>query len=42
MGNCANTLGRCLHNLTLQKEGKILEGHIQADHVNMLVSIPPK
>ena len=31
-----------LHDLAGQKESKILEGHLQADHVHMLVSIPPK
>jgi putative transposase len=25
-----------------QKESQILEGHLQADHVHVLVSIPPK
>ena len=31
-----------LHDLAGQKESKILEGHLQADHVHLLVSIPPK
>ena len=31
-----------LHDLAGQKQSKILEGHLQADHVHMLVSIPPK
>ena len=35
-------LGDVLHDLAYQKESKILEGHLQADHVHMLVSIPPK
>ena len=35
-------LGQVLHDLARQKESKILEGHLQADHVHMLVSIPPK
>ena len=26
----------------MQKESKVLEGHLRADHVHMLVSIPPK
>ena len=34
--------GDVLHDLALQKESKILEGHLLADHVHMLVSIPPK
>ena len=25
-----------------QKESRILEGHLLADHVHMLISIPPK
>ena len=35
-------LWEVLHDLALQKESKILEGDLQADHVHMLVSIPPK
>jgi putative transposase len=35
-------LGQVLHDLAGQKESRILEGHLQADHVHMLVSIPPK
>jgi len=31
-------LGQVLHDLAGQKEIKILEGHLQADHVHMLVS----
>jgi putative transposase len=31
-----------MHNLAEQKESRILEGYLQADHVHMLVSIPPK
>jgi putative transposase len=31
-----------LHDLAFQKESRILEGHLQADRVHMLVSIPPK
>jgi len=31
-----------LHDLALQKESKIIQGHLQAAHVHMLVSIPPK
>ena len=26
----------------LQKESQIVEGHLKADHVHMLISIPPK
>jgi putative transposase len=35
-------LGQVLHDLAGQNESKILEGHLQADHVHMPVSIPPK
>jgi len=28
--------------LASQKECKILEGHLMADHVHILISIPPK
>jgi putative transposase len=31
-----------LRELALQKESKILEGHMRGDHIHMLVSIPPK
>ena len=35
-------LGQLFHDLAAQKECKILEGHLQPDHVHMLISIPPK
>jgi putative transposase len=35
-------LGEVLHDLVFQKENRILKGHLKADHVRMLVSIPPK
>lgn len=35
-------LGDALHELARQKESKILEGHLQSDHVHILISIPPK
>jgi putative transposase len=41
-GELRKHLGEVLHELAYQKESKILEGHLQADHVHMLVSIPPK
>ena len=41
-GQLRKHLGGVLHDLAYQKESKILEGHLQADHVHMLVSIPPK
>ena len=31
-----------LRELARQKESEIIEGHLMADHVHMLVSIPPK
>jgi putative transposase len=30
------------HKLAAQKESRIEEGHLQPDHVHMLISIPPK
>jgi putative transposase len=41
-GQLSKYIGQVLHDLAGQKESKILEGHLQADHVHMLVSIPPK
>ncbi len=41
-GQLRKYIGQVLHDLAGQKESKILEGHLQADHVHMLVSIPPK
>jgi putative transposase len=35
-------LGEVLRTLATQKESKIEEGHLMADHVHMLISIPPK
>lgn len=35
-------LGDALHELARQKESKILEGHLQSDHVHVLISIPTK
>jgi putative transposase len=35
-------LGEVFHKLALQKESKIIEGHLMPDHVHMLISIPPK
>ena len=35
-------LGQVFKMLALQKESKILEGHLMVDHVHMLISIPPK
>ena len=48
-GQLRKYLGEVFHDLARQKESKILEGHlqqdhvhIQQDHVHMLISIPPK
>ena len=35
-------LGAIFHALAEQKDCKILEGHLMADHVHMLVEVPPK
>ena len=35
-------LGKLFHELAKQKGCEIVEGHLMADHVHMLVSIPPK
>ena len=41
-GQIRKHLGQLFHDLAAQKECKILEGHLQPDHVHMLISIPPK
>ena len=41
-GQLRKNLGEVLHELARQKECKILEGHLQPDHIHMLISIPPK
>ena len=35
-------LGEVFRKLAEQKESRIEEGHLLADHVHMLISIPPK
>jgi putative transposase len=35
-------LGEVFRRLAEQKESKIEEGHLQPDHVHMMLSIPPK
>jgi putative transposase len=35
-------LGEVFRRLAEQKESQIEEGHLQADHVHMMISIPPK
>ena len=39
--SCGGTWGRC-SALAEQKESRIEEGHLMADHVHMMISIPPK
>jgi len=41
-GELRKYLGDVLHELAIQKESKILEGHMMGDHVHMLASIAPK
>jgi putative transposase len=35
-------LGELFRKLAEQKESRIVEGHVLADHVHMMISIPPK
>ena len=41
-GQLRKNLGDVFLELARQKECKILEGHLQADHIHVLISIPPK
>ena len=41
-GKLRGQLGSLLKDLAEQKECQILEGHLQLDHVHVLISIPPK
>ena len=41
-GELRRELGVVLRRLAEQKESKIEEGHLMADHVHMMISIPPK
>ncbi|MDM8536340.1 IS200/IS605 family transposase [Desulfobacterales bacterium HSG17] len=41
-GQLRKYLGEILKELALQRESKILEGHLMGDHVHVLISIPPK
>ena len=41
-GQIRKELGGVFHRLAKQKESLIEEGHIMADHVYMMISIPPK
>lgn len=41
-GELRKHLGEVFRGLARQKESKVLEGHLMADHVHMFISIPPK
>lgn len=41
-GQLRKYLGEMFHELAHQKECQIEEGHLQPDHVHILISIPPK
>jgi REP-associated tyrosine transposase len=41
-GQIRQHLGVIFHALARQKECEIVEGHIMADHVHMMIQIPPK
>lgn len=41
-GGLRRELGEVFRRLAEQKESRIEEGHLMADHVHMMISIPPK
>ena len=41
-GKIRTCLGPVFHELAVQKECKIVEGHMVQDHVHMVIDIPPK
>jgi putative transposase len=41
-GQLRKDLGQILRRLATQKESEVIEGMLKADHVHMVVSIPPK
>ena len=41
-GELRKLLGEIFHDLARQKEWRIIEGHLLADHVHMCLEIPPK
>src|SRR5499425_3479796 len=41
-GQIRQHLGEVFRKLAAQKESRIEQGHLQPDHVHMLISIPPK
>ena len=41
-GQLRKYLGQVFRDLARSRESEILEGHLQPDHVHILISIPPK
>jgi len=41
-GNLRKHLGEVFRKLAEQKQSRIEEGHMMADHVHMMIAIPPK
>lgn len=41
-GQLRKHLGEIFRDLSVQKESRVVEGHLMGDHVHILVSIPPK
>ncbi len=41
-GQLRQHLGEVFRALAVQKESRIEEGHLMADHVHMMIAIPPK
>ena len=41
-GRLRRELVDVFHDLARQKDSRIWEGHLQPDHIHMLISIPPK
>ena len=41
-GELRQRLGPIFHELAREKECQIIEGHLQSDHVHMVIAIPPK
>lgn len=41
-GELRRNLGETFRDLAMQKECKVIEGHLMPDHVHILMSIPPK
>ena len=41
-GELRQRLGPIFHELAREKECQIIEGHLQGDHVHMVIAIPPK